>query len=383
MPQDLDEAYKRILTQFIPDTSRLKQYEKYLRRMLLWLCFATRPLKIAELSEAVVVEEDDNDIDEDSRLRKPDILYDLGQGLFELDRTSELISLSHSSIKTLLTSPETRTSKIAIFHMDEFGAHDVIMKTCLAYLRFSSLKFRTTQFAYSNDALALRYPLLSYATHCWPLHVRHVGESSWNSISAFFSTKEACNGGNYGFWIQYISGGLSPEVIIRTTPLYYAASFGYKALVAAILYNDKNLNLEQGGGRRGSTALQVAAFRRQREVVKLLVEAGANPFSHDGSGIGGGFSSVFWAGENGWDDIVELMIRCGTANGFRPQKRLPHDEYTRKVAQLVQISALEHENPQHKPTINRIHDTAAYGGNVDVVRKFLLENFAEEQSELL
>jgi ankyrin repeat protein len=107
------------------------------------------------------------------------------------------------------------------------------------------------------------------------------------------------NGGNYGFWIQYIAGGLSPDVVRETSSLYYAASFGYDMLVSAILSFEKALNLEQPGGRHGSTALQVACFRRQRKAVELLVEAGANPFSPDGSSLDGGFSSVFWQNQMG------------------------------------------------------------------------------------
>jgi hypothetical protein len=71
MPNDLNESYERILRQFNSEASRRKCYQKYMRRTLLWLCFATRPLRLAELSEAIVVEEDDAGLDTDLRLRDP------------------------------------------------------------------------------------------------------------------------------------------------------------------------------------------------------------------------------------------------------------------------------------------------------------------------
>lgn len=135
------------------------------------------------------------------------------------------------------------------------------------------------------------------------------------SIQKFLSTRSRANGGNYGWWIQFIAGGLQPEVIARTEPLYYAASFGYTFLVKTILNFDKNVDLEAPGGRHGSTALQVACFRRHKETSRVLLEAGANTLTLDGSPIDGGFSALSWAKVNDWNEIVDIVEKDIVAKG--------------------------------------------------------------------
>jgi len=378
MPNDLNESYERILRQLNSEASRRKCYEKYMRRTLLWLCFATRPLRLAELSEAIVVEEDDTGLDSDLRLRDPQILLSLGQGLFDYDRATGLITLGHSSIKTFLTSESIHRSCVANFALDELEVHGTIMRNCLTYLRFKCFEIEVGRSIHSYTSLASEYPFLAYAAHSWPLHIRSSDGTCWSQIATFLATRRMPNGGNYGFWIQFIAGGLSPDVVRETSPLYYAASFGYDMLVSAILSFEKPLNLEQPGGRYGSTALQVACFRRQLKSVELLVEAGANPFSPDGSGLDGGFSSVFWAKSSGWDDLAQWMTEKGKANGFKPREVL-HGKYTREIARIVQGLALEELGSPPDPSRPRwVHQTvSAYGMEEEEARRFLLQKFPE------
>jgi hypothetical protein len=335
MPSDLNEVYSRILSKHNPDTS----YRTYMRRILLWLSFANRPLYLNELCEAIIVEEGDVDLDANSRLHDPNMLLQLGQGLFELEKTSGRVTLSHSSVKTFLTSSYIRTTSAADFALEETEAQNVIVRTCLTYLHFSPFKTRRSGPDGVFNTLSSQYPLLSYAALNWPLHIRDVGKHVQQEIFGFIATVQIPGGGNYAFWIEYITGGLPLKVILRTPPLYFAASFGFTELLSTLIASIKPLNLEQPGGRFGSTALQVACFRRQRKSAELLVEADANPFSLDGSGLDGGFSSLFWAKENGWDDIVESMIRRGTANGFKFQDRA-HGRYSTELARRVQYVEL-------------------------------------------
>ncbi|KAL8860992.1 MAG: hypothetical protein Q9178_002505 [Gyalolechia marmorata] len=296
---------------------------------------------LTELNEAVVVDDDDDNLEDDARFQKPDILLRLGQGLFEYQTETGLVSLSHSPIKTFVTSRRIKSTKVAWFWINESDAHQAILITCLTYLQFNRWGWEATRSTSSYSKIASKYPLMSYAAQCWPFHIRDDGHGSWSRISAFLATKENPGGGNYGFWLKYMAGGLHAEIIQKSPSLYYAASFGYASLVTAIIAHEKDIDLEQRGGRYGSTALQVAAFRRQREVVKLLVEAGANPFSLD-LGLGGGISSFFWAKENAWPDVLELMVRCGAANGFQPNKRAMRDIY-RDSARRIQTVAMEQD----------------------------------------
>lgn len=152
-----------------------------------------------------------------------------------------------------------------------------------------------------------KYPLLEYAAKNWTLHAATIGPEDWNRIKAFLDTRTYPPSGPYGWWLQCVGINAHPDIVRWSQPLYYSASLGLTNLVKAILNNDPSVDLEAPGGRVGSTALQVACFRKQREVAVLLVIAGSDAFSLDGSGLEGGFSSHFWAKADGWDDVVKLM----------------------------------------------------------------------------
>ena len=349
MPADLNEGYERILAKCMS-----APIKRYMQRALVWLCFAARPLRLVELSEAIVVEDEDVDLDEENRLRNPEQLLSWGQGLFDFDRETTRITLGHSSVKSFLTTPEwIRSSCAAAFEIKEFDAHNMIMRTCLTYLKFRKFAVGCEESPDYLSYLAIEYPLLTYATLKWPLHVRAIEKADWDDIVSFFSTKALPRGGNYGFWIRYISGLAHEGTITKSSPLYYAASFGFSTLVSAFVKFQRPLNLEQGGGRVGSTALQVACFRKQRECARLLVMAGANPFSPDGSGLEGGFSSLFWAELNGWDDIVQLMLHYGAAHGFKPNNE-PHTQNATRRARLVQYKDWEYSG-KHEQAVERLH----------------------------
>ena len=52
---------------------------------------------MSEMAEAVVLEDDDDEFDEDSRLHSPETLIHLGHGLIDLDTRSGTVSLTHPS----------------------------------------------------------------------------------------------------------------------------------------------------------------------------------------------------------------------------------------------------------------------------------------------
>ncbi|KAF2678620.1 hypothetical protein K458DRAFT_376199 [Lentithecium fluviatile CBS 122367] len=349
MPQNLNEAYERILRHIHADAAA----QAYVRRALLWLCFATRPLHLTELCEAVVIEDDDTDLDGDSRLRDMGVLVTLGRGLFDYDQATGLVTLGHSSIKSYLSSASIH-GDMAHFRVDEFQAHNTIMRTCLTYLQFKPFAIGCGTPALSIT-LSANYPLLSYASQNWPLHARNANYSEWPHISAFLATKRLRRSGNYGFWIQRVAGDIGEHIIYSTDPLYYAASFGYTALVSLILTYSRPADLEQPGGRYGSTALQVACFRRQRDAAQLLILAGANPFSTDGSGLSGGFSSLFWAKGNGWEGLVTLMIERGTAAGWK-LKEGSNGIYAEQLARQVQESEMKQMETASTGTPNSLWD---------------------------
>lgn len=80
MPMTLNESYARLLKEIPPSDKEI------VRNILMWLSYSVRPLSISELSEAVVLQETDRDLDSDSRISSPGFILDICHGLVESDR---------------------------------------------------------------------------------------------------------------------------------------------------------------------------------------------------------------------------------------------------------------------------------------------------------
>ncbi|KAF5707421.1 ankyrin repeat [Fusarium mundagurra] len=156
MPSNLNETYKRTL-----ENIRNTEDRRHIKRELLWLAYSLRPLKLQELADAVVVEEDDDAIDDDLRLHDPVILLEYANGLFEFNPVTQAVSLSHSSIKTFLTSDWIKNSSASYFALGgDTECHLKIMRWCLTYLSYS--EFNSGCGAISKSTMS-RYPFLGYA----------------------------------------------------------------------------------------------------------------------------------------------------------------------------------------------------------------------------
>lgn len=281
LPGTLRETYGNILER-IPLTDW-----KYVREALLWLSFTKRPLALDELNEAVVQEETSTILDNDMRLVSPRILLQICQGLITQDR-SGMVNLAHSSIKDFLTSEWIRSSRVRYFSLNCTTADNTLMRRCLAYLNLENFQ---SGYSPHNHAYIRRlrdYPFLRYSANFWALHgaASQFNEDDRQLVNRFFDTKSLPRRGNYGVWVQTLLGSeLDVAAIEATHPLYYAASFGLVPVVKAIIASDSNIDIDARGGRYRWTPLFVACFRHQYQVVEILLEAGADPYIRDTSGL--------------------------------------------------------------------------------------------------
>ncbi|KAJ7808776.1 hypothetical protein B0H14DRAFT_2608567 [Mycena olivaceomarginata] len=297
MPFGLNEAYAAILRQ-VPSHS---EDFKLLRRSLMWLSFASVPLHLNQLAEAATVEEGSTAPDPDNRLGNPAILLDLAQGLLSLDRATGVVMLAHSSVKTFLTSGWIHRAQ------QESGTGT------------------TTVSAFA----------LSPGPHVPERRRRHHHARRTSAVpAAARGSGHSPRGASYGWWIRAAEWGYMHEedhlstlggqnivwhhphvaALVRTTPpLYYAASFGWADLVAAILKFDVGVDVDARGGLFGSTPLEVAAYRSHLAVVKILLQVGANPkaLSNDDT------CALDWVDKSWTDEELLELLRGGADAGQR------------------------------------------------------------------
>ena len=245
--------------------------------------------------------------------------------------------LAHHSVREFLTQRLDNTSE---FYTPTGPSHRTIAESCLSYLLLDD--FASGPLYPADFTRALRsYPLLRYAATNWPFHVLMASKSSSTSFSkssnAGTTERETerqterellplilrlmapHQGNGYGnnnktqnqrflFWLQIVlsdsrHGYIAPDAdLARATPLYYAASYGLVETVRALVNSIGSVNnsinssvnssvsssganaaadLNARAGRYGGTAMHAAVWRQRPEILKILLDAGADPGVRD------------------------------------------------------------------------------------------------------
>ena len=285
------------------------------RNTLFWLTFSLRPLARGELCEAVITGDDEVEISDEQRLLRPDVLFQICSSLISYNTATRRVTLAHSSVFTYLTSQEIRTSDVGGFYLDIPNSINDICIRCINYL---SLPAFGSGYCPSWEALAERFddwPLLSYSTSSLFFHLSDITLTRplKSSLLNFFATHSQPAGGNFGAWVQawYFTtqGIFVTGTGATTTPLYFAARFGLLSLVRVILSVEGTKDLEVPGGLYDCTPLHVATWQGETEIVKLLLEHGADAEERNC----GGKPGLLWAVKYGYQEI-EQMLRAAGAN---------------------------------------------------------------------
>ena len=271
LPGTLRETYANILERITPSDWI------FVRRALFWLSFAYRPLTLAELGEAVVIDLSSRVLDDDMRLVSPQILLQISQGLITQDRSGN-VGLTHSSVRDFLTSRWIRTSRVQYFSLDPSIANQIIMRSCLAYLCLDNFQSGYVSSRELSWQRLESHPFLEYAAQFWALHGKSCTFSGrdWQLVRRLFSSRSLPRRGNFGVWVQTLIPDVAIAKIEATQPLYYAASFGLVQVVKDILASDPDLDIDAAGGRLAVSPLLIACWRRNYEVADILVQAGAD-----------------------------------------------------------------------------------------------------------
>lgn len=169
LPKTLDETYARILCNIKEDEGQ------YALRILYWLTHSVRPISLAELAEAVVVDVNENPrFDIENRLFQPECILMICSSLItveKLNKTSSptgksvMVKLAHCSVKEYLVSNRILNGPAKAYSIQAGNANACVAEICLAYLlQFDKLDCLTSQ---TPDD----FPLALYAAECWFHHV--------------------------------------------------------------------------------------------------------------------------------------------------------------------------------------------------------------------
>jgi ankyrin repeat protein len=381
-------VFERIRTQFAEEIS-------VVRRIFFWLVHSLRPLKAAELADALGYVADEDRFDFTAVPTDPEDLLLYCGGLVSLSDAdgTRTIGLAHFSIKEFLLSERIRKSSVHEFYADHELVHADIVTTCISYLSINDF---TTGPCYTVRQLSSRldsHSLMKYAALYWMKHYKRINPTLAGGVDLRifeFLTESRTSGnvlawqqieereGDWRFmrlgirWNEWGWGGRpeinDPDVL---SPIYHAAHYGLWGVTQLLL--DAGYDVNAAGGEYKHPIL-AAAFGDFRDwaYVSNLIKAGANIHAKNRMGNIVYANAKFGTPKDWW------LLKDLVAAGVDLNVRVPRDRYLtilQAVSNHPSDSAdmvkflLEHgadvnkmdSFPEHDPEIHRTNGPLPYG----------------------
>lgn len=134
LPKGLEETYDRLL-------SRIESEEgsRLIFKMMKWMLFARRPLKLEELREAIAFDIDDTFLDPTKFPHDMNRLIQACGNLIRVAGESKIVYFSHYTVQQYLLSPRASKAELQFTPRE---AENTIGELCVTYLSFSNFETR-------------------------------------------------------------------------------------------------------------------------------------------------------------------------------------------------------------------------------------------------
>lgn len=329
LPETLDETYDRILLNIPPE------YEREAYSALQYLALAPCSVSVADVAEAVAIDRECHTFDPEDRLADPfDIVevlsslvtYSSAQIALNIDEASSGryagaeratgLRLSHYSVKEYLLSDRLSKKGASKFYISIYEAHKCIAEACLTYLLW---------FEHPGSVslgFILEFPFGLYAARNWYRHARIAYESPELRPEGKDNLTRMCidlfkpeRSSSFINWLKlsdpyrFRQGTNFDRTLEKMpTPLFYACYLGLREVVEVLVGAGAELIGSNSSNNKSSVAPLNGAINGGNEiVVKFLLDCGMNVnFVSDR-----GRSPLHQAASNGNETIVKLLIKYG------------------------------------------------------------------------
>ncbi|KAF9060189.1 ankyrin repeat-containing domain protein [Rhodocollybia butyracea] len=308
LPNTLEETYTLAIERMSKG-----EHVKDAGQLLMWLVYAFEPLSIAQVTEILAVDLEDQTFDPDMRsLELVNGTYDILDSTLITVNVGKVVQLAHNSVKEFLTQTHAEMHTSKVFKINEHLAHATICQTCVIYL----LQFNKEGILpEEEETFEELYPLGIYAAEHWPSHMQRLDDevpsdhkTAKDLIISLLKDSSQLTYVNWiriraphdGMWEESYDPTLDQSEI--QSQLYYMARLNVLSIFEHVLL-EKLADVNSQGGQYGN-ALQAACLRGNKEMVQLLLEHEADINAQRGQ-YGNALQA---ASRTGNKDIVQLLL---------------------------------------------------------------------------
>lgn len=170
LPTEPAEVYENIMEQLVKLPTPL--------RILSWIYYAPKQLRMCELLEALIVKEGDTKLREERLKFKPGDVVEVCESLVVYEERSDIVRFTHYSVQEFLGQQE---------YLEKFLSATDLAKICLTYLGLDVFSEPCTDEDSLRDRLN-QYKFLCYASQFWGYHTKGDPERSPVIQKAIFDT---------------------------------------------------------------------------------------------------------------------------------------------------------------------------------------------------
>jgi hypothetical protein len=359
-------------------------------KIVRWAAFALRPLTILEITEALLIADDDNcdyllvdelpdTIDEDyvsSEVRGLcGSLLETQKATLREDLGSMTIHFAHFSareyiIRNIPAEGGLLMVNERLWASNEMFQNNILAKLCLRHLNF----WRVWQESPQLESGPRNQSFRDYAAGSWYHHYgecgsnytevgprnqsfrdyaagswyHHYGEcgSNYTEVVELTNTFFSPNNRNWESWKRWFDANddksempISQKDITSSSLLFYVSLLGLRDTIIYLLEAAKlDVNHVDEFNR---TALQAASLKGRTLVLKLLLENGAHVTVANNEG----WTPLMWASFGGHVDAVNLLLEkgadvtVGSNNGYTPLNLAPFGGQVEAIKLLLENGA--------------------------------------------
>jgi hypothetical protein len=298
LPKNLNTMYTGLLREHAKRTRVPHQVQVLI---LQWVTHATRPLRLLELAESI----NGTHFPEGQRdLRAAKDLVRSACGPLVEVLPDETLSVVHHSLTEFLNGSK-RTEQFEDYPILEYGpTHNYLALVCLAHLQSGCLDDAKFVNLHNGQRPELERdyvlpPFTKYATSNWYVHARKAEVAGIDQTEVNAAIDMLWRGDTFLKWQALTDVGY-----VNCTPFFAAVFLGLTSYTKALLMRPET---DPNNSGMSMPPLHCAAEKGHADIVKLLLQYGADIQGTDGSG----YRALHAAAANNQAQVIPLLLLAG------------------------------------------------------------------------